>query len=133
MSKDETAKSQGRPTDYRAKFDEQARKLCLLGATDPEIADFFEVSLATIKNWKNAHPSFVAALKAGKMFADAEVAEKLYTKAINGDVTAQIFWLKNRRRQGWRDKFKDDEAEPETNIYIGDGKGDYKKVTEKKS
>lgn len=32
----------GRPTKYRPEFAEQARKLCLLGATDKELADFFE-------------------------------------------------------------------------------------------
>jgi hypothetical protein len=42
----------GRPTKYQPEFAEQAYKLCLLGATDPEMADFFEVCVATVQNWK---------------------------------------------------------------------------------
>lgn len=34
----------GRPTKYKKEYDDQAFKLCLLGATDKEIADFFEVN-----------------------------------------------------------------------------------------
>ena len=37
------APKQGRPTDYDDAFPEQARKLCQLGATDMELADFFDV------------------------------------------------------------------------------------------
>lgn len=33
-----------RPTKYQEAYAEQARKLCLLGYTDAELADFFEVS-----------------------------------------------------------------------------------------
>ena len=35
---------------------------------------------------------------------DFEVENALYKSAIGGNVTAQIFWLKNRRKQQWRDK-----------------------------
>jgi hypothetical protein len=31
----------GRPTKYKEEYNEQAYKLCLLGATDKELADFF--------------------------------------------------------------------------------------------
>lgn len=32
----------GRPTDYKPEYAEQAAKLCALGATDMDLADFFE-------------------------------------------------------------------------------------------
>lgn len=123
----------GRPTLYKDEYAEQARKLCLLGATDEELADFFEVCISTIDNWKNEKPEFLGAIKKGKAQADAEVANRLYNRALgyshpedkifnNGgeemivptikhyppDTTAAIFWLKNRRKQDWREKTETD-------------------------
>lgn len=119
----------GRPTSYKKEYDEQAYKLCLLGATDKEMADFFGVSEVTFNAWKKNHPEFLKSLKAGKESADANVAKSLYHRALgyshpedkifndNGepliiptikyyppDTTAAIFWLKNRKPQEWRDK-----------------------------
>jgi len=119
----------GRPTDYREVYNEQVYKLCLLGATDAEIANFFEVAESTINNWKIDYPEFLESIKRGKETADATVAESLYKRA-NGyqhpdvdikmyegdiivtditkhyppDTTAAIFWLKNRKSAQWRDK-----------------------------
>lgn len=119
----------GQPTSYRDEYAEQAMKLCRLGATDKELADFFDVAESTINNWKLAHPEFLESLKKGKSISDAEVADKLFKRATgyshaavkifndNGaplevpytehyppDTTAAIFWLKNRRPDLWRDK-----------------------------
>jgi hypothetical protein len=120
----------GRPSDYDAAFPEQARKICELGATDQEIADFFDVDVRTIYRWKHDHDEFCQALKAGKDIADERVERSLYQKAIGyeqdevkifmpasalepvyagyrakiaPDTTAAIFWLKNRRSERWRD------------------------------
>lgn len=94
----------GRPTKYRKEMCEQATRLCLLGAKDSELAAFFEVSEATLYNWRNEHPEFLEALSDGKENADAAVAKSLYQQALSGNTTAQIFWLKNRRKRDWRDK-----------------------------
>lgn len=120
----------GRDSLYQPEYAEQARKLCLLGATDQELADFFEVSVATIYNWKNAHPAFLEAIRAGKVKADAEVADSLYKRAtgehveiqklvkkedgtfeaikymqyLPGDPQAALKWLQNRRSNDWREK-----------------------------
>lgn len=118
-----------RPTDYREEYAEQARKLCLLGYTDKQLADFFNVSEQTINAWKTKHPKFLESIKRGKEIADIEVVESLYKRALGieyeevelktdgkakskrvvkkfipPDTTAQIFWLKNRQPQKWRDK-----------------------------
>ncbi|WP_446471148.1 terminase [Xenorhabdus stockiae] len=118
-----------RPTKYQEAYAEQARKLCLLGYTDKELADFFEVSESTLNNWKHDHPEFLESLKKGKQVADGEVAAKLFhratgyehseddirvvegkivitptTKHYPPDTTAAIFWLKNRQKDNWRDK-----------------------------
>lgn len=119
----------GRPSDYNPEMAEQAKKLCLLGATDAELADFFEVSETTINNWKNQYPEFLESIKRGKAAADSKVAESLYHRAIGychpeekifcqegeiiradtvkqypPDTVAAIFWLKNRASAKWKDK-----------------------------
>lgn len=120
----------GRPSSYKPEFAAQAAKLCSLGATDQEMADFFEVNVATLYRWKHDQGEFCEALKAGKQVADDRVERSLYQRAIGyeqdevkifmpggadepvyapfrakiaPDVTAAIFWLKNRRREAWRD------------------------------
>lgn len=90
-----------RKSDYRPEYAEQASNYCLLGATDADLAQFFGVTRRTITNWKNDHPDFADALQS-KEHADSQVIGALFRNALNGNVTAQIFWLKNR--QGWRDK-----------------------------
>lgn len=52
-----------RPTKYQEAYAEQARKLCLLGYTDAELADFFEVSESTINKWKIDYPKFSESIK----------------------------------------------------------------------
>jgi hypothetical protein len=124
----------GRPSEYTEETAEQAQKLCLMGATDMELADFFEVSVRTIHRWKNSHEEFCHALKVGKEIADDRVERSMYQKAVGyafveqqafrvkvpeggekvevvdverhapADTTAGIFWLKNRRKDDWRDK-----------------------------
>ena len=71
-----------RPTKYQEAYAEQARKLCLLGYTDAELADFFEVSESTINKWKLDYPKFSESIKKGKAVADAEVSDRLYQRAM---------------------------------------------------
>lgn len=73
----------GRPTDYEVSFPDKVYKLCLLGATDAEIADFFEIAESTLNLWKEVHPEFMESIKRGKLTADAEVASSLF-KIANG-------------------------------------------------
>jgi hypothetical protein len=72
----------GRPTDYKGEYNDQAEKLCKLGATDKELAEFFEVEESTINNWKLAHPEFLESVKRGKIIADAEVAHSFHKRAV---------------------------------------------------
>ena len=128
---DEDKKERGRPSSYKPEFAKQAQKLCSLGATNPELAEFFGISLAGFKKWLAVHQDLVAALKVGKAQADDRVERSLYGRAMGysheavkifmpagasepvyapytehvpPDVTACIFWLKNRRPDLWRDK-----------------------------
>lgn len=85
----------GRPTKYEEKYNEQAYKLCLLGATDKDLADFFEVEEQTINNWKHDFPQFFESIKEGKTIADMHLAEKLKNKAEGAVInTQQAFKVK---------------------------------------
>lgn len=133
-----------RPSSYKPEFAEQAAKLCLLGATDQEIADFFGVDVRTVYRWKHDHDEFCQALKGAKEAADERVERSLYQRAIGyeqdevkifmpggasepvyapyrakvaPDVTAAIFWLKNRRSEAWRDVKHIDSKQRVTHSY----------------
>ena len=122
----------GRPSLYRDEYPAQALKLCRLGATNPELADFFKVAVSTLSKWLAEIPEFSDALKEGREIANANVANRLYERAMgyshpedkifnnNGealivpttkhyppDTTAAIFWLKNRCPAQWRDRVED--------------------------
>lgn len=56
-------KKRGRKSDYKEEYSDQVLKLCLLGATDKEIAEFFSVSEQTINSWKKKYPEFLESLK----------------------------------------------------------------------
>lgn len=79
----------GRPTKYKEEYNEQAYKLCLLGATDDKLADFFEVDVSTIHRWKLEHEEFCDSIKKGKLIADAEIAEGLYNRAKGATIKVQ--------------------------------------------
>jgi len=118
-----------RPSSYKEEYAGQAEKLCKLGATDKELANFFDIAESTLNIWKKDFPEFSESLKKGKLIADSKVVESLYQRALGyshpevhvsnyqgevtltdlvkhypPDPTACIFWLKNRRPEQWRDK-----------------------------
>jgi hypothetical protein len=97
-------KKTGRPSKYKPEYDEQAAKLCLLGATNDDLAKFFNVAVSTVNKWIAEIPKFSDAIKANREDADHDVAQSLYQAALNGNTTAQIFWLKNRQARRWREK-----------------------------
>ncbi len=94
----------GRPSGYSPKYCKIVEEMCRLGATDVEVAKALEVQVSAIYDWRNKYEAFSAAMRTGKDFADERVVRSLYQNAIEGDTTAQIFWLKNRRPGEWRDK-----------------------------
>jgi transposase len=121
----------GRPTKYDPKkTPELAEKYAAKGYTKAEIAKTLKISISTLKDWQNQYPAFLAALKRADEIIDDSVEQKLYSRAqgyeyeeivselrdgemvetkrirkqLAPDTTAQIFWLKNRRRNQWRDR-----------------------------
>ena len=74
------------------------------GLKDEQIAHNMGIRRTTLYDWKNKYPDINDALKKGKEIVDYEVENALLKRAKQGDVTAQIFWLKNRKPEKWRDK-----------------------------
>ncbi len=125
-------KTMGRPTLFKKEYVDMVHKIALLGAKEEEIAGILGVSVRTVNYWKTESPDFLHALNTGRIAADASVADSLYRRALGyshkavkifadpktgktvivpytehypPDSTACIFWLKNRQRKLWRDKF----------------------------
>jgi transposase-like protein len=117
-------------SDYKAEYDKIAKMLCSKGATDTELADAFDVRVQTIYKWKHRYPSFAEALEAGKsevfdprvertmaqmaigyaidieevkVTKDGDIVRYPIRKHYPPNVTAAIFWLKNRQPDRWRD------------------------------
>lgn len=110
------------------------------GLTDEQIAHNMGIAYSTLKNWKDKHVAILAALKKGKEVVDRQVENALLKRALGyeyeevkekyelgdltertvtkkqviPDTTAQIFWLKNRKPEKWRDK-----QEVEDNTALG--------------
>ena len=74
------------------------------GLTREQIADNMGISRQTLNTWEKNYVDILNALKKGKQVTDFHVVNALYENALSGNVTAQIFWLKNRLPSEWRDK-----------------------------
>jgi hypothetical protein len=100
------------------------------GLTDEQIASNMGINVATLYRWKKKECKICEALKKGKEVVDIQVENALLKRALGydyqeqkvelsekdgkkvvqtmkhvpPDTTAQIFWLKNRRPEKWRDK-----------------------------
>lgn len=101
------------------------------GLTDEQIARNMGINVSTLYDWKKKYSEISKSLKKGKEVIDRQVEnallkralgyeydevteqydrdgdcffKKVVTKQVQGDTTAQIFWLKNRKPEQWRDK-----------------------------
>ena len=101
------------------------------GLTDEQIAKNMGIAPSTLYEWKKKSKEFSESLKKGKEVIDFEVENALLKRALgyeyeeetyeNGiltkkvkkqvppDTTAQIFWLKNRKPNNWKDRVETDE------------------------
>lgn len=102
------------------------------GASEEDIAKRLGIAYSTFNLYKNKKSELSEALKKGKEIVDTEVENailkralgysyeeitrenidgkmkitKVVTKQVVPDTTAQIFWLKNRCPESWRDKMQ---------------------------
>jgi hypothetical protein len=98
------ARTRGRPSDYEPELIDEACRLIRLGMTDAEICQELDVSVPTYYRWRANFPEFRKATNEAKEAQDDRVVDSLIRVAHEGNVTAQIFWLKNRRPNEWRDR-----------------------------
>ena len=136
MNVEKTKNKGGRPSKFDSIDIKQVEALAARGWTDVDMASFFKVDESTWTRWKQKNPQFCTALKDWKIEADNRVERSLYeracgyshpedkifkpageeptivatTKHYAPDSTACIFWLKNRKKNEWRDK--PDDVEP---------------------
>lgn len=111
------------------------------GLTDEQIAKNIGINSSTLYDWKKKHSQISEALKRGKEVVDTEVENALLKRALGyeyveerfeksekdgektirivkkvlPDTAAQIFWLKNRRPDKWREKPKEAPPAEEVN------------------
>lgn len=78
------------------------------GLTDEQIAKNMGISVKTLYRWQEQYSQICQSLKKGKEVVDYQVENALLSSALEGNTTAQIFWLKNRRPDKWRDKQKEE-------------------------
>lgn len=115
-------------TEERQLILQDAYRLAQAGHTEFEIAQFFGIDRTQLWRWKQDDPAFNEALQIGASFANDRVKMSLYHRAIGysfhaekvfnndgmitrapviehvpPDVTAMIFWLKNRDPENWVD------------------------------
>ena len=76
------------------------------GLTDEQIADNIGVSHRTFERWKSEHSQIRQVIKRGKEHANYAVENALLKKALSGNTTAMIFWLKNNYREKYSDSQK---------------------------
>lgn len=74
------------------------------GLTHDDVAAKIGITRSTLYEWADKFPDFSDALKQGAEEADVAVENALFKNALSGNIAAQIFWLKNRKRDKWRDR-----------------------------
>ncbi|TPV96131.1 MAG: helix-turn-helix domain-containing protein [Myxococcales bacterium FL481] len=104
--------------------EEQRRQVKLMagmGVRQPDMAKIVGCSEDTLQR------HFRHELDTGGPEANMSVAKSLFQQAMNGNVTAQIFWLKTRAR--WRTVDKDEDQPINTLVIMGpQGDGDPKPI-----
>lgn len=94
----------GRPTKYTAEMCERVKSPSVIaaGATISSIAQACDVSMPTVRTWMERHKPFLDAVNEARAVVDDSAESSMMRSIRAGNVTAQIFWLCNRRPDRWR-------------------------------
>ncbi len=120
----------GRKTLYTKEMHDLVKAYARDGLTDKEICEKLNIGQTTFYAWQKRYPKFQKALKENKEKFDIKAVDALWKRVIGydyyetettekdgkivktkkikkhspPDLTALIFWLKNRQPNKWRDK-----------------------------
>ena len=103
----------------KSKWEEVKEKLVLVegwardGLIDEQIANNLGISKTTFYKFKDEHSELSELLKKGKEVVDYQVENALLQNALEGNVTAQIYWLNNRKPKQWKNKRENIESNSE--------------------
>ena len=86
------------------------------GKSQTEIAESCGIPLSTLKKWMKSSDDLRQVVECCPEAVDYQVENALLKKAMAGNTSAQIFWLKNRRPDKWQKKAGTDSGEGETEI-----------------
>lgn len=91
------------------------------GAQDKDIYERLGISKQAFYVYKEKYVDFKDILKKNLEYCTDKVENALYEKALKGDVVAQIFWLKNRRPDLWKEKpeHKKDDGKSKLDTLVG--------------
>lgn len=83
------------------------------GLNNEQIAKNLGINPDTLYQYQKKYPEFSETLKKGKEIVDYEVENALLKNALEGNVTAQIYWLNNRKPKQWKNKRENTENNKE--------------------
>jgi len=120
-------------TKYNKTMNLLVKALARQGMTDEQMAEEIGIGRATFYKWKKRYTSFRDSCEGGKKEPNEIVKESLFARAtgfdyyeekiVDGpkgrqvekikkhalpDATSMIFWLKNRDKENWRDRYEHD-------------------------
>jgi len=129
MRKKIEKKKRGRPKKYANNWPKKAFEFAAKGLTERQISLRLGISQETLINYKSEYSEFSEAIKRGQQESIDKVENSLFKRAVGyeytetkieksgdyektiktkkkviPDTTAQIFFLKNRRAEIWREK-----------------------------
>lgn len=87
----------------------EVERLASLGLTQEQIADALGVSARTLQKRKAESAEFSDAIKRGQAKGISAVANALFEKAMGGDATSMIFFLK--ARAGWKETVRNENVD----------------------
>lgn len=138
-----TNSGKGRYSKFTAEIAQLIERIARIGATNDQICDIVGIDKSTLKDWFRRMPEFKRKIVNAKEIADSNVTNSLYRRAIGYDApttefvvaggkvvekkfnkhippdpTSMIFWLKNRRRDLWRDVYNKFEVNADKQVQM---------------
>lgn len=107
----------GRPQiKITKKLCEKAEKLSAKGLTMSQIASVLNMGESTLYEKQAQYPEFSESIKRGRNKGIEQITNTLFQKAVEGDNTSMIFYLKNVA--GWKDKVETQHTGEQMNVNV---------------